>query len=277
MKDTTYLERIVDMIKRDFFKDECYRFTKSMYNELSRVESGNIKKTSLNRKTGYTYEIVFNTLKAKKKFICSKIFEENAITPKDRFNIVISVLENNVDSYYRKTIYKENNKESMSEEDIEEFNKLYTYIQEEVLCLKKDKENKKYPPLSKNVVLRLKGLHSGKFYENKKVKATEKTYSYQTIKEAFALSLHSIHYAFDHRNFSDIEHKCFYAISIASKKIEEVDYRKREAEKRNKNLLIELEKNSSSYEENTTKKKEEVYGYTKKSNSKNRDRYKDFW
>lgn len=275
--DIDYREDIVDMIKLDFFKNKESRFTKRMYSELDRVESGNIKKTTLNDGERYTYKIVCFALKSKKKLICSKIFEKNATTLKDKFNIVISVLENCIDSYYRNAQYKESHKESMSREDIEDWDKLYKFIQKDILGYDDENGKKKLPPLSKGVVLRLKGLHEGKFYENKRVKATNNNYSYKTIKDAFDICKNTINNAFKQKRFRDDEHKCFYAIAIVSKKVEDIDYRKRMAEKRNKNLLIELEKNSSSYEENTNKKKEEVYGYTKKSNSKNRDRYKDFW
>lgn len=276
-KDITFKKKIVRMIKLDFFKDEDYYFTRKMYDELARIESGEIKKTTLNVEESYTYRIVYYTLKSKKKFIYSKIFEKNAITPEDRFDIIISVLENNIDSYYQNTLYKENNKTSMSDDDITELDEIYTFIQKDILGYDDENGTKKLPPLSKNVVLRLKGLHEGKLYENKKVKATNNNYSYQTIKQAFDFCKNTICNAFKQKRFRDDEHKCFYAIAIVSKKVVDIDYRKRMAEKRNKNLLIELEKNSSSYEENTNKKKEEVYGYTKKSNSKNRDRYKDFW
>lgn len=269
-----YLADIEKMIRRDFFQNENSYLTKEMYDELARVESGDIKKTSLEVGESYTYRIVLLTLKAKKRLICSKIFEANETRASVRFGIVISVLENNIDSYYCKTLFKENNKEVMSTQDKEEFYNLYEYIQEKVLCLKRG-ENEKFPSLSKNVVLRLKGLHCGKIYDNKKVKATKKNYSYKTIQDTFTICLPSIQRAFSQKRFRDIEHKCFYAIAIVSNKIEEVDNRIKQAEQRKNSLLIELEKKSSLYE--NTNKKEEVYGYTKKSDSKNRDRYKDFW
>ena len=144
--DEDYKNDIVRIIKSDFFKKEESRFTKKMYEELDRIESGNIKKTTLNDGERYTYKIVYCALKSKKKLICSKIFEKNATTLKDKFNIVISVLENCIDSYYQNTLYKENNKTSMSDDDITELDEIYTFIQKDILGYDDENGTKKLPP-----------------------------------------------------------------------------------------------------------------------------------
>lgn len=111
----------------------------------------------------------------------------------------------------------------MSKEEAQDWEELYMYVKN----LMGYDENQS---LSKHMVLRLKGLLTGKFIENKNVKNIS-NYSYKTILNTFKSCSFDIKNAFRSKSFKDESHKFNYALVIVEKNINNIYIKMRNAEK----------------------------------------------
>lgn len=114
-------------------------------------------------------------------------------------------------------------KKKMSEKELQDWNVLYQYVKD---ILGYD-ENQ---ALSKNMVLRLKGLTTGKFIENKNIQ-DEANYSYEVILNTFKVCRPNIDRALRSNNFKSEQHKFLYICRIIENNINDVYMRMKQAEK----------------------------------------------
>lgn len=113
-------------------------------------------------------------------------------------------------------IKKENKvRHKMTEEERVEFNKLYDYIRDRVMGYSKDQS------LSNNMVLRLKGLRTNKFMENRNIKSTA-NYPYNVILMTFKYCILDIERGFRTKSFNNDMHKFNYALSIVESNLNTV-------------------------------------------------------
>lgn len=118
--------------------------------------------------------------------------------------------------------------------------------------------------LSRNMVLRLKGLSSNKFMANNNIKDSA-NYSYKTILNTFKFCSPQIQKALRTNNFKDEQHKVNYILKIVEPNINNVYMRMKNTEK-----AKEEAKNTSV----------EVYSHTGaefKPKEKKKDKFSDLW
>jgi len=96
-----------------------------------------------------------------------------------------------------------------------DFDKLYEYIRSDIF------EYDKETPLPRWFVMRLKGLHEGKFYANKKSKSNGE-YSYKAIYATFKLNSKYIKRLIKTNKFNNEKHKINYIMVIIEGKINDV-------------------------------------------------------
>ena len=111
----------------------------------------------------------------------------------------------------------------MTEKERQDWEALYMYVK----SLLGYDENQ---ALSKAMVLRLKGLLTNKFMENKNIASTA-NYSYEVILNAFKYSSFDIQRALRTNNFQDEQHKFNYLIKIVEKNINTVYMKMKSVEK----------------------------------------------
>lgn len=148
-------------------------------------------------------------------------------------------------------------RKKMSKEDSQDWEELYMYVKN----LMGYDENQS---LSKYMVLRLKGLLTGKFIENKNVKDSS-NYSYKTILNTFKSCSFDIKNAFRSKSFKDESHKFNYALVIVEKNINTVYVRMKNAEKAKeeaKNTQVETPMHT---------------GAEFKPREKKKDKFSDLW
>ena len=114
-------------------------------------------------------------------------------------------------------------RKKMSKEESQNWEELYCYIKK----LMNYDENQ---CLSKNMVLRLKGLSTGKFMANKNIKDNA-NYSYKIILLTFKYCSPSIQRALDTVSFENENHKFNYIMRIVENNINTVYIRMKNAEK----------------------------------------------
>lgn len=102
----------------------------------------------------------------------------------------------------------------MSEKDKKNWESLYNYVKK-VMGYDNDQA------LSKNMVLRLKGLTTNKFMENKKIEDTA-NYSYEVILNTFKYCSPDIQRALNNVNFVDEQHKFNLILKIVERNINTV-------------------------------------------------------
>ena len=100
----------------------------------------------------------------------------------------------------------------MSEQEKKQWNNLYQYVKKNIL------EYDDNQSLSNSIVLRLKGLSTSKFMENKNINSMSK-YSYEVILNTFKFCSPVIQKALKNKNFIDDTHKINYIIKIVEPKI----------------------------------------------------------
>ena len=115
-------------------------------------------------------------------------------------------------------------KNKMSREDIDGWNKLYQYVKYDVL--KYDEGMK----LSKQQILRLKGLLNGKYMDNNNIESTA-NYSYEIILLSFKYSMPDIRRALSTISFRDENHKFNYILRIVEDNINTVYLKMKKLEK----------------------------------------------
>lgn len=115
-------------------------------------------------------------------------------------------------------------KKKMSKEESQDWEELYYYVKDNIMGYDENQS------LSKNMVLRLKGLMTGKFIENKNIKDNS-NYSYKTILVTFKYCYSDIQKAFRTKSFQDESHKFNYALVIVENNINNVYMRMKNIQK----------------------------------------------
>ena len=148
-------------------------------------------------------------------------------------------------------------RKKMSKEESQDWEELYLYVKN----LMGYDENQS---LSKYMVLRLKGLLTGKFIENNNIK-NNSNYSYKTILNTFKLCSLDIKNAFRTKSFKDESHKFNYALVVVEKNINDVYIRMKNVEKAKedaKNIVVEVPTH---------------VGVEYKPRKKKKERFSDLW
>lgn len=140
-------------------------------------------------------------------------------------------------------------RKKMSKEEIKDWEELYSYVKN----LMNYDENQ---ALSRDMVLRLKGLLTGKFIENNNIKDNS-NYSYKVILYTFKYCSQSIQKAITTNSFKSEQHKFLYITKIVENNINNVYVKMRDAEKaKEKTETIEMNVVTHSGAEYQTKTKE---------------------
>ena len=124
----------------------------------------------------------------------------------------------------------------MNEEEKVAWENLYYYVKSNIMGYDENQA------LSSTMVLRLKGLLTNKFMENKNIESTA-NYSYETILNTFKFSSLDIQKALRSNNFKDESHKFNYILKIVEKNINTVYVKMKNAEKAReeaKNTTVEI-------------------------------------
>ena len=125
-------------------------------------------------------------------------------------------------------------RKKMTDQEKQDWEELYFYVKN----LMNYDENHS---LSKAMILRLKGLLTGKFIENKNIKDCA-NYSYQTILNTFKLCSPQIQKALRTNNFRDEQHKFNYILKVVESNINNVYLKMKNVEKAKeeaKNVVVE--------------------------------------
>ena len=106
-------------------------------------------------------------------------------------------------------------KHTMSEKEKEDFDNLYQYVKKEIMGYDENQS------LSKKMVLRLKGLSTSKFIENKNIKSMS-NYSYDVILSTFKFCAPKIKNAIYYKSFKNDMNKFNYILAIVEENINDV-------------------------------------------------------
>ena len=145
----------------------------------------------------------------------------------------------------------------MSEEEKRDWQELYEYVKR----IMNYDENQ---ALTRNMILRLKGLLNNKFMANKNIKSTA-NYSYKHILNTFKLCYPQIQKALRTNIFKDENHKFLYITKIVENNINDVYIRMKNSEKAKEDA------------KNTTIKEQTHSGAEFKPREKNKDKFYDLW
>ena len=115
-------------------------------------------------------------------------------------------------------------KKHMSKQDIDDWEKLYEYVKCNVMGYDNNQS------LSRNMVLRLKGLANNKFMANNNIKDTA-DYSYKIILLTFKYCNSSIQRALNNVAFKDEQHKFLYIAKIVENNLNTVYVKMKQKEK----------------------------------------------
>lgn len=141
-------------------------------------------------------------------------------------------------------------KRRMSKKDQEDWDALYQYVHTDVMGYDENQM------LSKNMVLRLKGMQNGKFIANNNIKDMS-DYSFETILNTFKYCYLDIQKAIRTVDFKDESHKFNYIMRIVEDNLNEVYMRAKnmvKAEEKSKSIDMEICNNSGA-EYQTNRKK----------------------
>lgn len=116
------------------------------------------------------------------------------------------------------------NSKRMSIRDKENWTALYEYVRKNVMGYDENQS------LSKNMVLRLKGLLTNKFMANNNIADTS-NYSYETILLTFKFCMPDIQRALRKNTFNDENHKFSYILKIVESNINTVYMRIKNVER----------------------------------------------
>ena len=149
-------------------------------------------------------------------------------------------------------------RKKMTEEEKVAWDTLYTYVKKNIMGYDDNQA------LSNTMVLRLKGLMTNKFIENKNIESSA-NYSYETILNAFKYSSLDIKKALRTNNFKDESHKFNYILKIVEKNINTVYVRMKNTEKAKeeaRNTAVEIPTHT---------------GAEFKPREKKKDKFTDLW
>ena len=148
-------------------------------------------------------------------------------------------------------------RKKMTNQEKQDWEELYFYVKN----LMNYDENQS---LSKSMILRLKGLLTGKFIENKNIKDGA-NYSYQTILNTFKFCSPQIQKVLRTNNFRDEQHKFNYILKIVESNINDVYIRMKNIEK------------AKAEAKNTTVETYSHTGVEYKPITKKKDKFSDLW
>lgn len=156
----------------------------------------------------------------------------------------------------------------MTEQEKREWDILYKYFKTAVMGYDNNQS------LSSNMVLRLKGLRTGKFIENTKIEDVS-NYSFRLILDTIIDNKQAIEYASSNVQFKNETHKFNYILKIIESKLND-SYKKKEEEKRLNEKIDKIDlkiisgNNFNDYSDYSSKK-------PISNSNKNEDRMKDWW
>lgn len=148
-------------------------------------------------------------------------------------------------------------RKKMSEKEKIDWENLYNYVKK-IMGYDKDQA------LSKNMVLRLKGLTTNKFMENKKIEDTA-NYSYEVILNTFKYCSPDIQRVFNSITFVDEMHKFNVVLKIVERNINTVYMKMKKVEKAKeeaKSVMVEMPVHT---------------GAEYKPKEKKKDKFSDLW
>ena len=146
----------------------------------------------------------------------------------------------------------------MTEKEKQDWESLYMYVKSNIMGYDENQA------LSSTMVLRLKGLLTNKFIENKNIEANA-NYSYETLLNAFKYSSLDIQKSLRTNNFRDEMHKFNYLLKIVEKNINTVYMKMKNAEKAKEEA------------KNTTIEAPTHTGAEFKPREKKKDKFTDLW
>ena len=149
-------------------------------------------------------------------------------------------------------------RKKMSDKEKRDWENLYDYVRFNVMGYDENQS------LSSAMVLRLKGLLTNKFMENKNVASTA-NYSYETILNTFKFCKPDIDRALRTNSFKNEQHKFLYITKIVENNINNVYMRMKKAEKAKEEA------------KNTTIEAPTHTGAEFKPRNKNQDKFTDLW
>ena len=110
-----------------------------------------------------------------------------------------------------------------------DWDNLYEYVRSEIMGYDKTQS------LSKYMILRLKGLMTGKYIENKKIKNIS-DYSYKILLYTFKFCSLNIRYSMQSNTFKDENHKFNYILKIIENNINDTYLKLKKCKQRKKKL-----------------------------------------
>lgn len=113
-------------------------------------------------------------------------------------------------------------KRKMTKQDKIDWDELYEYVRTNVMHYDKNQS------LSKNMVLRLKGMLNGKFYANNNIE-DKANYTYKIVLNTYKFCSLSINKALSSKTFENEEHKFNYVAAIVENKLNDVYMRMKNA------------------------------------------------
>ena len=143
-------------------------------------------------------------------------------------------------------------KKKLTEKEKQDWDLLYAYVKSNIMGYDQNQA------LPSAMVLRLKGLLSGKFIENNNVE-DKANYSYETILNTFKFCSPTIQNALRTKSFQNEQHKFLYITKIVEQNINDVYIRMRNIEKAKeeaKNITIEIPVHKSAEYKPKEKKKD---------------------
>ena len=149
-------------------------------------------------------------------------------------------------------------KKKLTEEEKIAWDNLYQYVKSNIMGYDQNQA------LSTTMVLRLKGLLSGKFIENNNSE-DKANYSYEVILNTFKFCSFDIENAFRSKSFKDELHKFNYALAIVEKNINTVYMRMKNIEK-SEDKIKEIDTTVATYN-----------GIQYKSKQTKKDKFSDLW
>lgn len=153
---------------------------------------------------------------------------------------------------------KQKNKQNMTEQDKKDWDALYQYVKKNIMNYDETQS------LSKDMVLRLKGLLNNKYMANNSVENTA-NYSYEVILNTFKFCSKDIQKALSVTTFKDERHKVNYIMKIIEKNINTVYIRMRESKavkEKTENMTIDTANHvGATYQRKTTNYKEKFEKY----------------
>lgn len=148
-------------------------------------------------------------------------------------------------------------RKKMSKEELQDWENLYIYVKN----LMNYDENQ---TLSRDMVLRLKGLLTGKFIENNNIKSNS-NYSYKVILATFKFCYMDINRALRTNSFVDEMHKFNLVLKIVERNINTVYVKMKNVEKAREEA------------KNATLESSMHIGAEFKPREKNKDKFTDLW